>query len=73
MRTAISPVYRASRRAEALGYARRGPPAQARADYLFKDHKPSAMRCEVRLRVTRTPTATLSTIGYRLSAIGYPM
>ena len=32
--------------------------------------KPSASQGEARLRGTRTPTATLSTIGYRLSAIG---
>jgi len=49
----------------------RSPPARARADYFFKDHKPSALQGEARLRVTRTPTVTLSTIGYRLSAIGY--
>ena len=30
--------------------------------------KPSAMQGEARLRGTRTPTVTLSTIGYRLSA-----
>jgi len=41
------------------------------ADYLFKDHKPSAMRGEARLRATRTPTVTLLTIGCRLSAIDY--
>jgi hypothetical protein len=28
----------------------RSPPARARADYLLKDHKPSAMECEARLR-----------------------
>ena len=50
MRTAINPLSRASRRAEALGYARRSPPARAMADYLFKDHKPSAMQGEARLR-----------------------
>ena len=59
------------RRANALGYGMRSPPARARADYFFKDHKPSALQGEARLRVTRTPTVTLSTIGYRLSAIGY--
>jgi hypothetical protein len=32
--------------------------------------KPSAIQGKARLRGTRTPTATLSTIGYRLSAIG---
>jgi|GEM_PF-2526449 len=45
-----NPLYRMSRRAEALGYARRSPPARAVADYLLKDHKPSAMRGEARLR-----------------------
>jgi hypothetical protein len=45
-----NPLYRMSRRAEALGYARRSPPARAGADYFFKDHKPSAMRGEARLR-----------------------
>jgi len=29
------------------------------------------MQGEAYLRVTRTPTATLSIIGYQLSAIGY--
>ncbi len=38
MRTAINPLYRTSRRAKALGYARRSPPARAMADYLLKDH-----------------------------------
>jgi len=33
--------------------------------------KPSALQGEARLRVTRTPTVTLSTIGYQLSAISY--
>jgi hypothetical protein len=34
--------------------------------------QPSAIQGEARLRVTQTPTATLSTIGYRLrSALGY--
>jgi hypothetical protein len=55
----------------AVGYGMRSPPARARADYFFKDYKPSALQGEARLRVTRTPTVTLSTIGYRLSAIGY--
>ena len=58
-------------RAKALGQARRSPPARAMADYLFKDHKPSAMRGEACLRATRTPTVTLLTIGCRLSAIDY--
>jgi len=52
----------------AVGYGMRSPPARARADYFFKDYKPSALQGEARLRVTRTPTVTLSTIGYRLSA-----
>jgi len=34
----------------ALGYARRSPPARALPDYFFKDHTPSAMRGEARLR-----------------------
>ncbi len=50
LRTAINPPYRTSRRAKALGYARQSPPARAMADYLLKDHKPSAMRGEARLR-----------------------
>ncbi len=33
LRTAINPLHRTSRGAEALGYARAG------ADYFFKDHK----------------------------------
>ena len=67
----FNPVCALCRRAEAPGDARRSPPARAVADYLFKDHKPPAMQGEARQRVTRTPTATLSTIGYRLSAISY--
>jgi len=66
LRTAINPLYRTSRRADgdweynpvcafcrrakALGYPGRSPPARAMADYLFKDHKPSARRDEARLR-----------------------
>jgi len=34
----FNPLYRTSRGAEALGYARRSPPARATPDYLFKDH-----------------------------------
>ncbi len=34
----------------ALGYARRSPPARAMADYFFKDHTPSAIQGEARLR-----------------------
>jgi len=45
-----NPLSRASRRAEALGYAGQSPPARAMADYFFNDHKPSAMECEARLR-----------------------
>ena len=41
------------------------------ADYFLKDHKPSVRQGEARLRGTRTPKATLSTIAYRLSAIAY--
>ncbi len=44
------PLYRASRGAEALGYARQSPPARAIPDYFFKDHKPSASQGEARLR-----------------------
>jgi hypothetical protein len=40
LRTAINPLYRASRGAEALGYGMQSPPAQARPDYFFKDHMP---------------------------------
>jgi hypothetical protein len=46
------------------------PPARAGADYFCKDHQPLAIQGKARLRGTRTPTVTLSTIGYRLSAIG---
>ena len=35
--------------------------------------KPSALQGEVRLRITRTPTLTLSVIGYRLSPIAYQL
>jgi len=38
------------RRGEPLDQARRSPPARARADYFFKDHKPSAIQDEARLR-----------------------
>jgi hypothetical protein len=34
----INPLSRASRRAKALGYPGRSPPARAISDYLFKDH-----------------------------------
>jgi len=47
------------------------PPARAIPDYVFKDHQPSALQGEARLRGTRTPAVTLLTIGYWLSAIGY--
>jgi len=40
VRTAINPLCTLCRRAEALGYARRSPPARAVADYFFKDHRP---------------------------------
>ena len=55
----------------AVGYGMRSPPARARADYFFKDYKPSALQGEARLRVTRTPTVTLSPIGYQLSPLAY--
>jgi len=35
--------------------------------------KPSAIQGKARLRGTRTPTATLSPIAYRLSPIGYQL
>ena len=38
---------------------------------MYSNHKPPAMQSKARLRVTRAPTATISTIGYWLSAIGY--
>jgi len=44
------PLSRASRRAKALGYGMRSPPARARADDVCKDHKPSARGCEGRPR-----------------------
>jgi hypothetical protein len=44
LRTAINPLHRTSRGAEALGYERAG------ADYFFKDHTPPAMRGEARPR-----------------------
>jgi hypothetical protein len=67
----LSPVCASCRRAKALGYRTRSPPARTIPDYFFNDHKPSAIQGEARLRGTRTPTAPLSTIGCRLSAIGY--
>ncbi len=47
------------------------PPARAGADYFCEDHQPLAIQGKARLRGTRTPTVTLSTlaIGYRLSAL----
>ena len=62
-----------------LGYARRSPPAWARADYLFEDHQPAggALLSVIVYRLFLSPTASsligywLSAIGYRLSAIGY--
>ena len=59
-----------------LGYARRRSPARARADYVFKDHTPSAMRGDARLRgreriicsKTISPPEALS---YGLLSIGY--
>jgi len=41
---------RSCRRAKALGYPGRSPPARAIPDYFFKDHKPSAIQGEARLR-----------------------
>jgi hypothetical protein len=46
----LRPRMRPCRGAEALGYARRRPPARAMANYVFKDHTPSAMRGDARLR-----------------------
>ena len=46
----LNPLYRASRGAEALGYPGQSPPARAIPDYLFKDHKPSAIQGKARLR-----------------------
>jgi hypothetical protein len=37
-------------RPSALGSALRSLPVRAMADYVFKDHQPSALRCEARLR-----------------------
>ena len=72
----LRPRMRPCRGAEALGYARRRPPARARADYVFKDHTPSAMRGDARLRglwriicsKTISPPEALS---YGLLSIGY--
>ena len=50
MSTAINPLCALCRWAEALGYPGQSPPTRARADYLLKDHKPSAMQGEARLR-----------------------
>ena len=56
----------------ALGYPRLSPPARnANSNGDPLDLRLSAMQGKARLRGTRTPTATLSTIGYRLSVIGY--
>jgi hypothetical protein len=46
----IESVCASCRRAEALGYPGRSPPARAIPDYFFKDHKPSAIQGEARLR-----------------------
>jgi len=62
----MNPLCRASRRAKALGYGMRSPPARARADDVFKDHQPSATGCEARRRgrermmcsKTMSPTAS---------------
>ena len=65
---------RPCRGAEALGYARRSPPAWARADYLFEDHQPAggALLSVIVYRLFLSPTAS-SLIGYWLSAIGYQL
>jgi|YNPMSStandDraft_1061717.scaffolds.fasta_scaffold01920_6 hypothetical protein len=49
-RLSINPLSRTSCRAKALGCGMQSPPARAKADYSFKDHKPSAMQGEARLR-----------------------
>jgi len=46
----MNPLYALCRCAKALGYARRSPPARAMADDASKDHTPSAMQGEARLR-----------------------
>ena len=46
----MEPVFALCRRAGVLGYTGQSPPARAVADYLLKDHKPSAMQGEARLR-----------------------
>jgi len=40
---------RPCRGVEALGYGMQSPPARAMADYLLKEHKPSASQGEARL------------------------
>jgi len=70
----LRPRMRPCRGAEALGYARRRPPARARADYLFEDHQPAggALLWVIVYRLFLSPTAS-SLIGYWLSAIGYQL
>ena len=58
-----NPLFRTSRRAKALGYARRSPPARARTE--FKDHTPSAIQGEARLHrlyriITQQPSRSSS-------------
>jgi len=55
-----------TQRPSALGYPRRSPPAQARADYFFKDHQPSASQGKARLR-GRERIISSKTISPRLS------
>ena len=87
VRTAINPLSRTSCRAETSGQARRSPPAQAIPDktssVLIRRIRAdpsdpcrsvfsSRFRGTARLRITRTPAATLSAIGYRLSPMISP-
>jgi hypothetical protein len=50
MGTAINPLCASCRRAKALGYARRSPPARVITDSFFKVHQPSAIQGKARLR-----------------------
>jgi hypothetical protein len=59
-----------------LGYARRRSPARARADYVFKDHTPSAMRGDARLRgreriICSKTISPPEAFSYGLLSIGY--
>jgi hypothetical protein len=82
-----NPTCASYRRAKAPGYARRSPPARAIPDktssVLIRRIRAdpsdpcrsvfsSRFRGTARLRITRTPAATLSAIGYRLSPMISP-